>query len=119
MKNVVNQRLCGGTFFTLLLQARKPRMGVREHYMSTTDGLSEPETLIALAKVVVPDMLDPQESMMKTIKSNVFNFKTCTKSVYYKTKYEQIAKRRGKKRAIIAIATPISCPRLFEKFGWL
>ena len=77
MKNVVNQRLCGGTFFTLLLQARKPRMGVREHYMSTTDGLSEPETLIALAKVVVPDMLDPQESMMKTIKSNVFNFKTC------------------------------------------
>jgi transposase len=30
-----------------------------------------------------------------------------TKSVYYKTKYEQIAKRRGKKRAIIAIARMI------------
>lgn len=30
-----------------------------------------------------------------------------TKSVYYKTKYEQIAKRRGKKRAIIAVARMI------------
>jgi transposase len=30
-----------------------------------------------------------------------------TKSAYYKTKYEQIAKRRGKKRAIIAIARMI------------
>lgn len=30
-------------------------MGVREHYMGNTDGLSEPETLIALAKVIVPD----------------------------------------------------------------
>lgn len=30
-----------------------------------------------------------------------------TKSVYYKTKYEQIAKRRGKKRAIIAFARMI------------
>lgn len=50
-----NVRLCGGTFFTLLLEARKPRYGVREHYMGDTDGLSEPETLIGLAKIIVPD----------------------------------------------------------------
>lgn len=77
MKKIEKQRLCGGTFFTLILQARKPRMGVREHYMGNTDGLSEPETLIALAKVIVPDMPEPLESMMKTIKGNVFDYKTC------------------------------------------
>lgn len=77
MKINEKQRLCGGTFFTLILQARKPRMGVREHYMGNTDGLSEPETLIALAKVIVPDMQEPLESMMKTIKGNVFDYKTC------------------------------------------
>lgn len=71
------QRLCGGTFFTLLLQARKPRAGVREHYMGETDGLSEPETLIALAKVMVPDLQEPLESMIKTIKGNTFDYKTC------------------------------------------
>ena len=38
-----NQRLCGGTFFTLLLQARKSRKGVREHYRGESDGLSDPE----------------------------------------------------------------------------
>lgn len=52
-------------------------MGVREHYMGNTDGLSEPEMLIALAKVIVPDMREPLESMMKTIKGNVFDYKTC------------------------------------------
>jgi hypothetical protein len=77
MKINEKQRLCGGTFFTLILQARKPRMGVREHYMSNTDGLSEPKTLIALAKVMMPDMQEPLESMMKTIKGNVFDYKTC------------------------------------------
>lgn len=71
------QRLCGGTFFTLLLQARKPRKGVREHYMGTTDGLSEPDTLIALAKVVVPDFSKPLEFMETTIKGNAFDYKTC------------------------------------------
>lgn len=77
MYKTEKQRLCGGTFFTLLLQARKPRTGVREHYMGTADGLSEPKMLVALAKVMTPDMQEPLESMMKTIKGNVFDFKTC------------------------------------------
>lgn len=77
MKKNEKQRLCCGTFFTLILQARKPRKGVREHYMGTTDGLSEPKTLISLAKVMVPDMQDPLESMTNTIKGNVFGFKAC------------------------------------------
>lgn len=72
-----NVRLCGGTFFTLLLEARKPRYGVREHYMGDTDGLSEPETLIGLAKIIVPDFQEPLQSMMKTIKGNTFDYKSC------------------------------------------
>ena len=41
MTNRENIRLCGGTFFTLLLEDRKPRAGVREHYAGEKDGLSE------------------------------------------------------------------------------
>ena len=77
MTNNENIRLCGGTFFTLLLEARKPRYGVREHYMGDTDGLSEPESLIGLAKIIVPDFKEPLETMMKTIKGNTFEYKSC------------------------------------------
>lgn len=77
MTNNENIRLCGGTFFTLLLEARKPRYGVRKHYMGDTDGLSEPESLIGLSKVIVPDFQEPLESMMKTIKVNTFDYKSC------------------------------------------
>lgn len=77
MTNNENIRLCGGTFFTLLLEARKPRCGVREHYMGDTDGLSEPEALMGLSKVILPDYKEPSESMMKTVKGNTFNYKSC------------------------------------------
>lgn len=71
-----NQRLCGGTFLTLLLQARKPRMGVRKQYMSESDGLSDPAALIALIKVMVPDYITPTSSMMGTFKGNTSDFKS-------------------------------------------
>ena len=77
MVQTENMKLCGGTFFTLLLEARKPRMGVREHYRGEGDGLSEPEVLFALAKVVKPDWEKPSESMMQTIKGNVSEYKLC------------------------------------------
>ncbi len=70
-------RLCGGTFFTLILEARRPRLSVRQHYMGETDGLSEPETLVGLAKIVVPDFKAPSKTMMKTIKGNTYDFKSC------------------------------------------
>ncbi len=72
-----NQRLCGGTFFTLLLQARKPRMGVRKHFMGESDGLSDPAMLIGLIKILVPDYTAPTTSMMGTFKGNTSDFKTC------------------------------------------
>ncbi len=77
MTKYENQRLCGGTFFTLLLQARKPRMGVREHYKGLSDGLSEPNTLIALIKVINRDYRVPTLSMLRTFKGNTSEFKSC------------------------------------------
>ncbi len=72
-----NQRLCGGTFFTLLLQARKPRKGVREHYRGESDGLSGPKMLVALIKVVNPDYSEPTSTTKGTFKGNTSDFKSC------------------------------------------
>lgn len=47
-------RLCGGTFFTLVLQALRQRMNAREHYDGDSDGLSDPEVLVGLIKVINP-----------------------------------------------------------------
>lgn len=77
MKNSVKLRLCGGTFFTLLLEARKPQYGARQRYSGQKDGLTEPETLLGLAKVVVPDRKMPGPSMMNTVKGNTTNYKVC------------------------------------------
>ena len=77
MENSVKLRLCGGTFFTLLLEARKPQYGARQHYSGQKDGLTEPETLLGLAKVVVPDWKMPDASMMDTVKGNTTNYKVC------------------------------------------
>jgi len=77
MAIIEKRRLCGGTFFTLLLQARKPRKGIRQRYMSAKDGLSEPEMLIALAKVILPEFSAPIDSMEATIKGNAYDYKSC------------------------------------------
>ena len=51
MTNKENFRLCGGTFFTLLLRARKQRMGVREHYKGMSDGMADPMLLMDLVEI--------------------------------------------------------------------
>ena len=77
MKNNEKIRLCGGIFFILFLQARKPRKKAREHYAGEKDGLSEPEVLIGLSKVVVPDLPEPNQSMKPTFKGNTSDYKSC------------------------------------------
>lgn len=67
-------RLCGGTFFTITLQALKQRMGAREHYNSESDGMSDPEVLMGLFKVVNPDF---QELDKKKLKGATDGFKSC------------------------------------------
>lgn len=67
-------RLCGGTFFTLVLQALKPRMKAREHYNGDSDGLSDPDVLVGLIKVINPDYQEPQKGALKG-KTN--DYKAC------------------------------------------
>lgn len=77
MANRENYRLCGGTYFTLILQARKQRMGVRDHYLGKSDGLSDPSVLFGLAKVVATDWQEPLASAEKTVKGNTSRYKAC------------------------------------------
>lgn len=105
MTNRENIRLCGGTFFTLLLEDRKPRAGVREHYAGEKDGLSEPEVLIGLSKVLVPDFREPLESMMTNILLEIIaryviellnpELKNVVerRTVFYKERYKQLLEK--------------------------
>ncbi len=63
-------RLCGGTFFTLVLEARRQRMNQREHFKNDCDGLTDPEVLVGLIKVINPAYKDPGKDKLKTIVNN-------------------------------------------------
>ena len=58
----------------LILQALKDRKGPREHYKGDRDGLSDPEVLIGLIRVINPDYEPPKLERLKT-KTN--DFKAC------------------------------------------
>lgn len=77
MTNEKKYRLCGGTYFTLLLRARKQRMGVREHYKGISDGMADPILLMALTEIAIPDYRTPDASMMSTVKSATSRYKSC------------------------------------------
>jgi len=70
-------RLCGGTFFVLVLQALKQRVKARQHYKGERDGLSDPEVLMGLIKVINPEYQEPREGALKG-KTN--DFKSCKTS---------------------------------------
>lgn len=70
-------RLCGGTFFTLVLQALKQRVKAREHYNGERDGLSDPEVLTGLITVINPDYQVPKDGLNKG-KTN--EYKSCKTS---------------------------------------
>lgn len=74
MTNNDYPRLCGGTFFTLVLQALRPRMKTREHYKGDSDGLTDPEVLAGLIQVANPDYSDPGKEVLKTPANN---YKAC------------------------------------------
>lgn len=77
MTNNEYPRLCGGTFFTLLLQDLRQRYKAREHYKGERDGLSDPEVLIGLIRIIKPDYQEPREGMLKS-KAN--DYKSCKTS---------------------------------------
>ncbi len=67
--------LCGGTFFTLILEARKPRRKARERYDGGSDGLNAPDVMIGLINVVDKDGFPSDDG--KVIKKVTTQFKTC------------------------------------------
>lgn len=46
MENLTIPRLCGGTFFTLLLQAKKQRTSARQKVLGKKDGLSNKDVFL-------------------------------------------------------------------------
>lgn len=70
-------RLCGGTYFILVLQALRQRMKAREHYKGESDGLKDPNVLIGLIRVINPDY---QEPVGDTLKGKTNDFKSCKTS---------------------------------------
>ena len=67
--------LCGGTYFTLILEARRQRTSPRSRYEGEQDGLSQPDTLTGLGKVVYTEYTPP--SNKQTFKTNVNAYRTC------------------------------------------
>ncbi len=67
-------RLCGGTFFTLVVQSLRQRMQAREHYKGQSDGLTDPEVLAGLIRAAYPDYAFPGKQAMKT---QTNNYKAC------------------------------------------
>ena len=67
--------LCGGTFFTMVLEARKQRTCKRSLYAGELDGLSQPETLAGLGRVVNPDYVEPKNK--DSFSTNVSDYKSC------------------------------------------
>ena len=66
--------LCGGTFFTLLLRARKQRIAARRNAEGESDGLSDQDVFEGLLKVAFPNFVAPAGSSFKTYTSN---YKAC------------------------------------------
>ena len=67
--------LCGGTFFTLVLEARIQRTSKRSHYAGKLDGLSQPETLAGLGRVVFPEYGPPKSK--RTFSTNASDYRSC------------------------------------------
>lgn len=75
MSNFAYPVLCGGTFFTLILEARNQRTSRRSQYAGALDGLSQPETLAGLGRVVYPEYAAPKNK--DTFSTNASDYKSC------------------------------------------
>lgn len=82
-------RLCGGTFFTLVLQDLRQRMNAREHYDGDCDGLTDPEVLVGLIRVINPSYSDPGKEKLKGIANN-YKQGGNSKSIYFPFHDEQV-----------------------------
>lgn len=88
--------LCGGTFFTLLLDARKPTISRRERTKGKSDVIHEQDILKALIRFVHPSVPIEASSSFKTYTSR---FKNCKGDIGEELKFKDPAiKENFKKR---------------------
>lgn len=73
-----NYRLCGGTLFVLISAARKERPSKAENYNGIRSGISEPEEMFELVRIVRPDIAKPLETEKKTVTDATRDYKACT-----------------------------------------
>ena len=76
MANRAYPVLCGGTYFTLILEARRQRTSQRGRLHGEQDGLSQTDTLAGLGKVVYNEYTPPRNQ--QTFRTNVNAYRTCT-----------------------------------------
>lgn len=67
-------RLCGGTFFVLLSNARRNLLSKADNYKGDSSGIAETDLLIALAKLSTSDLYDLKT---RTLQNNTTSFKSC------------------------------------------
>lgn len=74
MENMTTPRLCGGTFFTLLLQAKKQRTSARQKALGKKDGLSNKDLFLGLIRIINPNFEEPAGNSFSTYTSE---YKAC------------------------------------------
>lgn len=84
--------LCGGTFFTQILRARKPRKSSAEHMEGKKESLSEPEMFRRLISIY---QLTDFYSASTTLKTNASHFKQCKKDFEQFIGFSDYDKRRN------------------------
>lgn len=67
-------RLCGGTFFVLLSNARRKMLSKADNYKGNSSGIAETDLLIALAKLSTPDLYGVK---IPALHNNTTYFKSC------------------------------------------
>ena len=77
MDNRNRWKLCGGTFFILISNARKQMPSKGEMYTGKKSGITEPETLMSLARIVTPDIEEPTSLENKSMRDGTSDFKAC------------------------------------------
>lgn len=83
--------LCGGTFFTQILRARKPRKSSAELTKGKKESLSEPEVFRRLISIYqLTDFFSPNS----TLKSNTSHFKQCQKNLCSFIEFNDYDKQR-------------------------
>ena len=66
--------LCGGTFFALLLQAKRFRRKARDKFQGGTDGLNDTDVMKGLIYVITGQAVDPYND---SFKKNTSEYKSC------------------------------------------